>query len=298
MKILITGATGLIGNALVRKLTEKGHSVVILSRKRNVEAGTFFWDPEKRFIDDDAFAGVDSIIHLAGASIANRWTSSYKKELYSSRIGTANLLLEYCKRHHISLKSFISSSGINYYGTFTSNEILTEDSPIRKQDFLSQLSQAWEDAAYQFSEVSERVVCLRTAMVLSKEGGSFIPLKKITDFNLASPVGNGNQWMNWIHIEDLVNMYVEAVENEELKGNYNAVADETISNKNFMEKLAKKSNKFFLPIPVPGFILKLVLGEMSSIILEGTRASNDRIKKEGFTLHYPTLEKTLSSLIN
>lgn len=297
MKILVTGATGLIGKALVKKLIEKGHSVSILTRSKNNGEASYFWDPKKGFIDDDAFAGIDSIIHLAGASIANRWTSAYKKELYNSRIDTANLLLEYCRKHHVTLKSFISSSGINYYGTFTSNEILTEESLIKKQDFLSDLSLAWEKAAHQFSEISERVVCLRTAMVLAKDGGSFVPLKKLTDFNLASPVGTGDQWMNWIHIDDLVNMYLMAVENENLQGNYNAVADETINNKNFMKQIAKEAQKFFLPIPVPGFLLKLMLGEMSSIILEGSRASNEKIKKEGFIFEHSLLNKALQSLM-
>lgn len=297
MKVLVTGATGLIGKALVKKLREKGHTVHTLARKKSGDHYEFYWEPKEGYIDDDAFADIDSIIHLAGATIAKRWTPAYRKELFSSRIAASSLLLEYCKKHHIKLKSFISSSGINYYGTFTSNEILKEDTPIRRKDFLALLCEEWESSANRFSELASRVVCLRTAMVLAKEGGSIVSLKKLTDFNLASPVGSGDQWMNWIHIEDLVNMYVEAVENENMLGSYNAVADEITSNKEFMHHLAKTSGKFFLPFPVPGMMLKLLLGEMSSIILEGSRASNEKIKKEGFEFHYGTLQKALKDLL-
>ena len=163
---------------------------------------------------------------------------------------------------------------------------------------MAELSVDWEKSAYQFSEIAERVVCLRTAMVLAKEGGSFVPLKKLTDFNLASPVGKGKQWMNWIHIEDLANMYVEAIENSQYNGSYNAVADEMVTNETFMKSMAQKSNKFFLPIPVPAFMMKLIMGEMSSIILEGSRASNEKIKSTGFTFKYPDLNAALDDLIN
>jgi hypothetical protein len=298
MKILVTGATGLIGKYLVKRLKKNGHEVVILTRKKSEKPNEFQWNPNENFIEDAAFENIEAIIHLAGATIAKRWTKEYKKELYSSRINAANLLKSYCVKHQTKLKSFISASGINYYGTFTSDEILTEDTSIKKLDFLAKLSADWEKSAFEFSEIAERVVCLRTAMVLAKEGGSFVPLKKLTDFNLASPVGKGKQWMNWIHIEDLAKMYVEAIENPHYKGNYNAVADEIVTNKTFMESLAKKSHKFFLPIPVPEFILKLVLGEMSTIILEGSRASNEKIKSVGFTFKYSILNAALEDLLS
>lgn len=297
MKILITGATGLIGKSLVKRLEKEGHIVNILTRKKTDKPNEFQWDYEKNFIEDEAFSGIESIIHLAGATIAKKWTNAYKKELISSRIDTAKLLKTYCEKHNIHLKSFISSSGINYYGTFTSNEIFTEDMPIRKLDFLAQLSKDWEEEAYKFSGIADRVVCLRTSMVLAKEGGSFPALKKVANFNLASPVVSGDQWMNWIHIDDLVKMYVAAVENSNFNGSYNAVADELVSNKDFMKRLAKKCKRLFFPIAVPEFVMKLVFGEMSSIILEGSRASNQKIKSEGFVFHYGMLDKAFESLM-
>ena len=297
MNILITGGTGLIGKSLVEKLQEKGHEVRILTRTKSDNPNHFYWNLEDRFINDDAFKNLDSIIHLAGATISERWTDSYKKELFTSRIDTANLLNAYCLKNNTHLKSFISASGINYYGTFTSDQILNENDGIVHPDFLSKLCVDWEKAAENFADISDRIVCLRTSVVLAKDGGAFPLLKKTVDLNIGSGVGTGNQWMSWIHLDDLVEMYVFAVENAEIKGNFNAVSDDLPTNKTFMKKLAKLSNKFFLPINVPAFVLKSIFGEMGSIILEGTRASNEKIKSQGFDFKYSNLEKAFESLL-
>ncbi len=297
MIILITGGSGLIGRYLVKELRAKKHEVRILSRTKSDRPEQFYWNLEGNYIDEKAFENIDSIIHLAGATVSERWTNDYKKELYSSRIDAANLLLDHCKKKNIHLKSFISASGINYYGTFTSDKILREDSGILHHDFLADLSVEWEKAAEKFQEISDRVVCLRTSLVLAKNGGAFEPLKKLVDFNIGSAIGSGDQWMNWIHIEDMVKMYVFAVENSDLKGSFNAVADEVPTNADFMKTLAKVSNKFFLPINVPAFVFKVIFGEMSAILLTGTRASNEKIKSAGFDFKYSHLDKTFENLI-
>ncbi len=297
MNILITGGTGLVGKALAENLKANQHNVRILTRSESERENEFYWNVADKKIDEKAFEKLDCIIHLAGASISERWTDAYKKELYSSRIDSANLLREYCEKKEIKLKSFISASGINYYGTFTSDQILTEESGIVKHDFLAKLSKDWENAADQFSKIADRVVCLRTAVVLAKAGGAFPLLKKTVDLNIGSAVGSGNQWMNWIHIDDLVNMYVLAVENANIKEKFNAVADEIPTNKEFMKKLAKVADKFFLPINVPSFVLKSMFGEMSSIILEGTRADNRKIKSQGFDFIYSNVEDAFKDLI-
>ena len=297
MNILITGGTGLVGTALVKKLEERNHTVRILTRSESEEKNEFYWNISEKKIDQKAFENLDCIIHLAGANISERWTDDYKKELYSSRIDSAHLLREYCVEKGIHLKSFISSSGVNYYGTFTSDQILTEDSEIVENDFLAKLCVAWENAADQFESIAERVVCLRTAVVLSRKGGAFPLLKKTVNLNIGSGVGTGKQWMNWIHIDDLVNMYVEAVENTSINGKYNAVADEIPTNAVFMKKLAKAADKFFLPFNVPPFVMKSVFGEMSSIILEGTRVDNKKIKSEGFDFKYSTVEEAFKNLV-
>jgi len=297
MNILITGGTGLVGKYLATELRARKHEVRILSRSKSEKPFEFYWNLDEKIIDEKAFENIDSIIHLAGATVSKKWTEDYKKELYSSRIDAANLLFDYCQKKNIHLKSFISASGINYYGTFTSDQILEENSGILHHDFLADLSVEWEKAAEKFQEISDRVVCLRTAVVLAKNGGAFEPLKKLTDLNIGSAIGSGKQWMNWIHIEDLLNMYIFAVENSDLNGSFNAVADEVPTNSNFMKTLAKVSNKFFLPINVPAFVLKSIFGEMSEIILEGTRASNKKIKSKGFDFKYADLKKAFQSLL-
>ncbi len=297
MNILITGGTGLIGKSLVKNLRERNHNVRILTRKKNNNPNEFYWNTDEKFIDPKAFENLDSIIHLAGANISEKWTADYKKELFTSRIDTANLLKDYCVKQNVHLKAFISASGINYYGTFTSDKLLKENDGIIQNDFLAKLCEDWEEAADNFSDLSDRVVCLRTAMVLAKNGGAFPMLKKTVDFNIGSAVGSGKQWMNWIHTDDLVNMYIFAVENSDLNGKFNAVADQTPTNEQFMKSLAAISNKFVLPINVPSFVMKTVFGEMSSIILEGTRASNEKIKSLGFDFEFSTPEAAFTDLI-
>lgn len=297
MNILITGGTGLVGSSLVKKLQEHQHTVRILTRSKSEEENEFYWNVAEKEIDEKAFENLDCIIHLAGANISERWTNDYKKELFSSRIDSANLLFDYCVKNGIHLKSFISASGINYYGTFTSDQILTEESEIVKNDFLAKLCDEWENAADQFSKIADRIVCLRTAVVLSKSGGAFPLLKKTVALNIGSAVGTGQQWMNWIHIDDLVNLYVTAVENLAMNGKYNAVADEIPTNKDFMKNLAKVCDKFFLPFNVPPFVMKSIFGEMSSIILEGTRADNKKIKSLGFDFKYSDLDKAFKNLV-
>ena len=297
MTVLVTGANGLLGSLLVKKLRANGHSVKILLRKKTNLPNEFFWNPDEQLIDEAAFENIDAIIHLSGANIGKRWNKAYKKELYDSRIGTTQLLQRYCENLGIQLNSFVSASGINYYGTYTSDKILTEQDGILHQDFLSNLCKDWELAADNFDGIAERIIKIRIAPVLSKKGGSFEKLQKITNQNLAAGIGSGKQWFNWIHIEDLTDIFVDAIENPNLDGIYNAVADEIISQKELMKKLAHKKNKFFFPIHIPAFFMQLVFGEMSEIILEGTRASNQKIKSKGFSFRYPDLDSAFRDLV-
>ncbi len=297
MNILITGGSGLIGNSLTKALRARNHDVRILTRKKSTKNNEFTWDPAEKYIDTKVFENLDSIIHLAGASISKPWTAKYRKELYESRISTAALLREYCEREKVQLKSFISASGVNYYGTFSSDRILTENDGIVKRDFLAKLCADWEKAAYDFSEISDRVVCVRTSMVLAKNGGAFSLLKKSVDYYAGAATGSGQQWMNWIHVDDLVNLYVFALENSEVSGNFNAVADQIPTAQDFTKDLARAAGKPFLPFKVPAWVLKLALGEMSSIILEGTRVSNEKIKSLGFDFNFSTPEQAFQDLV-
>ncbi len=269
-KILITGGTGLVGKQLQKKLEEKNHSVVILTRSPNLK-NEFKWDIAKEYIDDNAFKDVTHIIHLAGAGIADKkWTTKRKKELIDSRVASANLLFKKIKELKIDLKGFISASGIGYYGAVTSNKIFSEnDAP--ENDFISKVCVEWENAAHQFKKLNTSVTILRTGIVLTKLGGA---LPKINTPLFLAALGTGKQYMPWIHIDDLCNMYVKSVEDIRFTGIYNAVASEHETNESFTKKLSKTIAKPKLPLNAPSFVLKMVLGEMSSILLKGSRVSS------------------------
>lgn len=294
MTVLISGATGLVGKKLTKELKAKGYTVRSLSRKK--EKDSFYWNVNENYIDPKAFENLDAIIHLAGAPISGKWTKAYKKELYESRVNTADLLFDYAKKYSPDLKTFISASGTNYYGTFTSDKIFTEEDQ-NGDDFLGNLCKDWENAAFQFETLGTRVVALRTAAVLAENSGmlkEFMPLAK---WNLASPLGSGKQIVPWIHLDDLTQMYMYALEIENVKGAYNAVAPEIITNKEFTKTITKVMKKsMFLP-NVPSFALKLILGEMSSIALEGSAASPQKIQNTGFQFKFPELEPALKDLI-
>ncbi|MCA4809406.1 TIGR01777 family protein [Empedobacter stercoris] len=294
MNILLTGGSGLIGSELVKILIEKGHQVRILTREKNVEHPFYHWDKNK--IDEKVFDNLDGIIHLAGCLIAKRWTKRYKEEILSSRVDTANLLFEYVNKLDVNLKFFISASGSAYYGQITSDKIFKEsDEP--NTDFLAKVCVAWENAAYQFEEIGARVVCLRTALVLAKNGEGFKLLKKPIQLGVGANLGDGKQWMPWIHIEDLLQIYAQAVENENIKGSFNASAPEHSDHSTFNRTLAKKLNKpFFLP-NIPGFVMRLTLGEMSDLVLKGSRIDANKIEETGFTFQFPTLEKAFKDLV-
>lgn len=297
MNVLITGASGFIGQSLVEKLRERNHHVRVLTRGNPTQENEFRWNPNEEFIDEKAFENLDAMIHLAGANISKRWTKKYKKELFESRINTAYLLKKYCQKKNIHLKAFISASGVIGYGTCASDKILDEESRIIQNYFLAKLCAEWEKAADQFSDISDRVVCLQTAVVLGKNGGAFPFLRKMTDLNLGAAIGSGKPWMNWIHLEDLVNLYVFALEKPAINGKYNAVADDIPTNKKFMKTLARTLCKFFISVHVPAFLLKLMMGEMSTIILHGSRVSNKKIKSAGFDFEFSKLQKAFKSLI-
>ncbi|GEM51509.1 NAD-dependent epimerase [Empedobacter brevis NBRC 14943 = ATCC 43319] len=294
MNILLTGGSGLIGSELTKILIDHGHQVRILTREKEVEHPFYHWNKNK--IDEKVFENLDGIIHLAGSLIAKRWTDSYKREIFSSRVDTANLLFEYVKKLKVDLKFFISASGTAYYGQITSNTIFKETDEANT-DFLGKICVAWENAAHQFEEIGTRVVCLRTSLVLSKKGEGFKLLKKPIQLGVGANLGDGKQWMPWIHIDDLLQIYVNAVENIEMKGSYNASAPENVNHSTFNHTLAKKLNKpLFLP-NIPAFVMKMALGEMSDLVLKGSRIDVEKIQLTGFEFQYPTLEKALNDLL-
>ena len=289
-KILITGGTGLVGTRLTELLTKRNHEVRILSRSPK-GGNEYKWDVSKNFIEDKALDSIDFIIHLAGAGIADkRWSDERKKVIIDSRVETANLLYRKIKAQNISLKGFIAASGSNYYGAKTSDKIFEEKNDVGI-DFLGAVCQKWEAAANQFKELEIPVTILRTGIVLSKEGGALEKMKT----PIISPLGSGKQYMSWIHIDDLCAAYIKAVE-EDFTGIYNTVSPEYHTSISFSKTLAKAIKRPYLPIAVPGLLLKLAFGELAVILLEGSRLSSKKIEEKGFVFKYSNLKEAFENL--
>jgi uncharacterized protein (TIGR01777 family) len=289
-KILITGGTGLVGAKLSEMLIDKKHEVVILSRYPK-KTNEFKWDISNNYIDDNVFENVDYIIHLAGAGIADeRWSETRKQVIIDSRVETANLLYNKVKEVNIQLKGFISASGSGYYGAVTSNKIFTEENSSGS-DFLGEVCVKWENAAHQFKKLKIPVTILRTGVVLSKKGGALEKMRTL----IITPLGSGKQYLPWIHIDDLCKMYIDTVE-KNYDGVYNAVAPEHHTSISFSKILAKSINRPFIGICVPSFMLKLMFGDMSKILLEGSRISSEKIENNGFSFKFKTLKKALNNL--
>lgn len=296
--ILITGGSGLIGRKLTAALQAKGHEVRWLSREAGDRSGirAFKWNIPRKELDEAALLNVDHIIHLSGSGIADgRWTDQRRRELYTSRVDAADLIRTTAQHLGAAPASFISASGVGAYGAVTTDHIFRETDPPAN-DTIGELVQAWEAAADRWSP-NARVVKLRTPMVLAKEGGALPRLAAPVRYGLGSALGHGRQWMTWVHIDDLVKAYVMAVEDHSIAGTYNVVADEQVDNRTFMEAVAKALGKpFFLP-NVPAFALRLVFGEMASILLEGPRVSNERITLAGAAPEHRKLLPVLQDLL-
>lgn len=286
--VLLTGSTGLVGKSLTRLLKESGYEIRQLTTRKEltVQEGYYFWNPAGQEADDRAFEGVDYIIHLAGSSIgAGRWTKKRKKEILDSRTQTTALLFEKVQQLNVPLKAFISASATGYYGSATTETIFDEYSPAGK-DFLAEVCIAWEKAADRFQEAGIRTVKMRTGVVMTKGAPALNKMLLPIRLGVGGPLGNGRQYMPWIHLHDLCSLYLRALEDETMTGPWNAVAPEHITNRELMKTLARKLGKpFFFP-PVPLFVLKVVLGEMAVIVTDGSRVNSRRLKAAGFTFKY------------
>jgi len=297
--VVITGGTGLIGKPLSKRLIEKGYNVVHLTRKSNPQSSIpyYFWNPERNEIDRKAISEADYIIHLAGAGIGDkRWTKKRRQLIYDSRIKTCELLFNKVKESGTNLKAFISASGIGYYGTETSEKIFSEtDQP--SGDFIGKVCHQWEQMAGRFEESGVRTVKIRTGIVLTRKGGALARMMIPVRMGIGSALGNGRQYIPWIHIDDLCNIYIKALEDTALRGAFNAVAPEHKTNKDFMRILAKVLKKpFFFP-NIPAVVLKIIFGKMSGILLYGSKVSAGRIIAAGYSFQFPELENALRDLL-
>lgn len=296
----------MIGRALQQFLTRKGYSVIVLVRddakRPQVNNITYArWNIEKGEIDKDAIASADYIIHLAGANVAaKRWTAKRKHEIVDSRVKSGNLIVKSLKEIPNKVKAVVSVSAIGWYGPDTvvsKQEGFTENTPANN-DFLGNTCRLWEESIQPVEALGKRLIITRLGIVLSNEGGALAEFKKPLKAGVAAILGNGKQVISWIHMDDVCRLFLFAVEHETMQGIYNAVANETISNKAFTLALAQKMRgKFFIPVHVPAFALQLAMGEMSIEVLKSATVSNKKIHDAGFTFLYPSVDAALDDLI-
>lgn len=297
--ILITGGSGLIGNALTLLLLAKGYHVNHLSRNpvpNNIpNLKIFRWDVNEGTIDPNCIHGVTALVHLAGENISEEpWTPERLQQITRSRTKSSELIYELLHKEQHHVEAVISASAAGYYGD-RQDEVLTEDSPPG-QAIMTETTVAWEKAVQQGDSLGLRVVTLRTGVVLDRRKGALPEFERPIRMGIAAPLGTGQQWIPWIHLNDLIRLYLYALESEQLQGVFNACAPEQITNAQLTAALRKKLGISIPLPPVPSFLLKILLGPMSEIALDSTRMTSYRIETSGFDFNFPTLSKALDDL--
>ena len=300
MRVLITGATGLIGKQITDQCIAQNIEVNYLTTseekiKNKPNYKGFLWNPNNKEIDTKCFEKVDAIIHLAGASIAKRWTDEHKETVIKSRINTANLLYSSLQYIDHNVRQFISASAIGAYPSSYS-KIYNENYPEYNPGFLGDVVEAWENAADQFKELDITVAKVRIGVVLAKDDGALPQLVKPIKNYVGSPLGSGKQWQSWIHIEDLAGVFLHCLKRD-LQGVYNAAASHPVTNEELTKEAAKVLDKpLWLP-NVPEFVLKLILGQMSAIVLESQKVSSEKIQAAGYSFKYEQVHDALQDLL-
>ncbi|WP_410004604.1 TIGR01777 family oxidoreductase [Aequorivita nionensis] len=299
-KVLITGATGLIGSELVRQCHNEGIAVNYLTTsKEKIEKSEnykgFYWNPKKGEIDIEAFDGVTAIINLVGASISKCWTKQYKKIILDSRVESINLLYDTLQNIDHNIVHFITASGVGIYPNSKTKLYTEEDNEI-DDTFLAEVVVAWETAAAKFKNSGMEVSKVRTGVVLAKEEGALPKLIKPIKFGVGAPLGSGDQWQSWIHIQDIAGIYLFLLKNQ-LEGKYNAVAPNPVQNKKMTKMIASKLDSPLWMPNIPAFTLKLLLGEMSVLVLEGQLVSSHKIEQLGYQFKFYNLENALQDLL-
>ena len=302
MKILITGATGFIGSALTRRLLDDGHKISILTRNKNIvpaifegpNVDIFEWKNTRNLPPPECAREINGVINLMGENLtAKRWNSIQKKNLRDSRIlSTLNLSTLLGQTLKDPLDFFISASAIGIYPV-NRFETLNEESPL-ENNFLANLCKDWESAAYAFKK-TKRTVIIRTAVVLEKDGGALAKMLTPFKMGIGGTLGNGSQFMSWIHLDDLVNLYTLAATDSTYNGVYNGCAPNPVDNLHFTKALGQALHKPTI-MSVPKFMLKLSLGEMSAILLDSQKIISKRLKEKNFKFHFTTIESAMTKI--
>lgn len=300
MKVLITGATGLVGQELVVQCHAEGYDVHFLTTSKNKLVSEsnykgFYWNPKVGEIDENCLKDVSVIINLAGASISKRWTSSYKQEILDSRTDTLNTLyhlLSELPEHQVT--SFISASAIGIYPNSLDNYYEEEEISV-DNSFLGEVVTAWEHKTNEFKALGLKVSKVRIGLVMSAKGGALPEIAKPVRLYAGAAFGSGEQWQSWIHITDLARMFIFIAENN-LKGVFNGVSPNPVTNNRLVKEIAKILEKpLFLP-NIPKFVMQTILGEMSYILFASQRVSSKKIEKEGFVFEYQNICKALEDI--
>ena len=301
MRLILTGGTGFIGTRLRESLTEKGHEVVILTRQASrenqpgVRARYAYWNPPQKGAWEKELEGVDGIINLAGEPIAGkRWTPEQKQKILQSRAGATQAVVRAIERAKRKPLFLINASAVGYYGPHGDEEV-TEEAGHGK-DFLSQTCQAWEAHALRAEDFGLRVVRLRIGIVLEKGGGALAKMLFPFQFGLGGPLGSGRQWMSWIHREDLIGLIHFLLEKREARGAVNATSPSPVRMKEFTQVLGHVLHRPAL-FPVPGWVLKILLGEMADMLLTGQKVLPQRALKLGYSFKYSRLEPALKEIL-
>ena len=302
MKFLITGATGNIGSFLIDKILSTGFKVNYLTRnqtkiKKSPNLNGFLWNPNKQTIDQKCFEGVTHIVHLSGESISKRWTNKRKKNILSSRLLTSKLLFNSLSEYGSlsKIEHIVCASAIGIYES-SYDKIYDEESICEGKTFLQQVVKKWEKELLNFKKLGMSITIFRIGLVLSRKGGILKTLQIPTKFNIAAPIGDGNQYQSWIHEYDLSNMIMESIFNKWV-GVYNAVSPNPVRQKKFVKLYAKSLNKISLPIPIPKFMIRLLFGEMSTLIFNSQYVSSKKIIDSGFIFRFLEIEEAFSDLV-
>jgi len=300
MKVFITGGTGFVGTQITSRLIQEGHQVTILTRSLKGAKGSspgisyLEGDPTKEGPWQEAIKTHDAVINLAGASIFSKWTEEHKKAIRESRVNTTRNIVEGMPSHPERPFTLFSTSAVGYYG-FCADEERTEESPPGN-DFLARTAVEWEGEALKAREKGARVVITRFGIVMGEKGGALSQMIPLFKKYIGGPIGSGKQWFSWVHIKDLVEAFVFLIKHPEISGPVNVCSPNPVRNRDLAKALGKALHRpsFF---PAPGFMVKLVLGEFGSVILEGQRVIPKRLLENGFVFRYPDIGKALQGIV-